>query len=730
MRGLKSIVAAVMTVVMLACFSVSTFAIFDDVTYADVSEMYGTTMSEPKTMYIKFVDALGIIAGETNGTYTPMMKITRGEALQIVYRMLHYDYDELKDYGSKNTGFDEGNGGDIGDADILKPYIAWAEDYQLVNAEYVPEKQFKSADYITGAEFITLIGKAIMLGQGGEGGEDEAAEMADALATILDGTDVAVDSEFVYKEQAAVVVANAIMYDPEVDSIDQDMFTYFSYDGKRLNCLATNVFGCNYTDLVIRATKEIPMNYENVSKDMLLSNGVQVDTGSDMSDFVGYPLRVIYQDTDKSGTFTEDENMITYEMTSPIRNEFELAEITFTTYHQMTGTKDQENVSIYSNTMMYLNGDLWPMEDAYKLSEQIYLNYGEISAANLAKLPVAAISNRPNLSFVTLNSGSADNADTVYATEWIPGRVMTVTENYYGIYSFYDNQIHIFEDNNIEFSNLTNLKSGDYVNFYEAGSKVYITTGKSVILKNPILVTDAEKKITYLMDDPSKAEDEKTETAETAGTEETVEKPKKAEDFLGEEEKYIPHFFAEKGLGDNAYFEVPKVEDENGELVEQDNGIAYYVESGAELLVVLDYTGTTYIAVQKAPATNEIAAEVTDIQMNADGVTANIGVKELATGKISTLENVPVENITSADGSLNAFDYCTYYKTTKDEIFMYVAATMKMTAIETEDYFVIEGGKKLLKTEDFVSDNPDQFYAGEVTLVVDRYDGVRRVYGA
>ncbi len=683
MRGLKSIVAAVMTVVMLACFSVSAFAIYEDVSYSDVSEMYGTTMSEPKTMYIKFVDALGIVPSQTNGTYSPMIKLTRGEALQIVYRMLHCDYDELKDYSNKNTGFDESNGGDITDTDLLKPYIAWAEDYQLVNSQYVPEKQFKAADFITGAEFITLVGKAIMLGQGGEGGEEEAAAMAEALTTVLDGTDVAVDSEFIYKEQAAVVVANAIMYDAEVDSIDQDMFTYFSYDGKRLNCLATNVFGCDYTDLVIRATKEIPLNYENVDKDMLLSNGAQVNVGSDMSNFVGYPLRVIYQDTDKSGTFTEDENMLTYELTSPIRNELALSDITFNTYHQMTGVKDQQTVSIYAHTMLYLNGNLWPLTDAYNLSKQVYIDYSEVSAANKAKLPASSISNRPNLSFVTLNSGSADNADTVYATEWIPGQVMTVTDNYYGIYSFYDNKVHVFDDNNIEFSKVANVKSGDYVNFYEAGSKVYVTAGQTVVMKNATMQTDETTGITYLLNAPEEGE------------------------LTGSEPKYIPHFFMEKGIND----------------------VQYYVDSGAELLVVLDYTGTTYISVQENPATAEIGAEVTGVSMNADGTTAKISLKELATDKTYDLEKVPVANISSANGNLNVGDYVTYYTTTNDKVFLHVAAAMKMTAIETEDYFIIEGGTKLLKTDDFVSDS-DKLYAGEVTLIVDRYDGVRTVYGA
>lgn len=690
MRGLKSILAAVMTVVMLACFSVSAFAIYEDVTYEDVSEMYGTTMSEPKTMYIKFVDALGIVPAQTNGTYGPLNKVTRGDALQIAYRMLHCDYDELKDYESKNTGFDEGNGGDIGDTDLLKPYIAWAEDYQLVNARYVPESQFKAADFITGAEFITLIGKVIMMGQGGEGGEEEAAAMAEAITTVLDGTDVAVDSEFIYKEQAAVVVANALMYDPEVDSVDQDMFTYFNYDGNRLNCLATNVFGCDYTDLIIRATQQQPMNYENVTKDILLSNGVQTDVGSDMTDFIGYPVRVIYQDTDKSGTFTEDENMLTFEMTSPIRNELTLADFSFNTYHQMLGTKDQDSVSIYSHTMLYLNGDLWPLEDAFKLTEQVYIDLSEVSSANKAKLPAAKITNRPNLSFVTLNSGSADNADTVYATEWIPGRVMTVTDNYYGIYSFYDNKVHVYEDNSIKFSGLANVKSGDYVNFYEAGSKVYVTAGQSVVLKRAQLLVE-----------------ETTAGSVTTSTTYLIEGPEEGKELTGSEAKYLPHFFMEKSNDD----------------------IATLVDSGAELLVVLDYTGTTYIAVQENPATAEVGVRVTGVAANADGMTANISVEELATGKAYTLEKVAVDNISSANGNLNVGDFATYYKTTGDKVYLNVAAAMKMTAIETEDYFIIEGGRKLLKTDDFVSDS-DKLYTGEVSLVIDCYDGVRAVYGA
>ena len=67
MRTLKSIVAAVMTAVMIACLSVSAFAIYDDKTYDDVSEMYGTTLDVSKTLYLKFVDSLGIIPGMNNG---------------------------------------------------------------------------------------------------------------------------------------------------------------------------------------------------------------------------------------------------------------------------------------------------------------------------------------------------------------------------------------------------------------------------------------------------------------------------------------------------------------------------------------------------------------------------------------------------------------------------------------------------------------------------------------
>lgn len=189
--------------------------------------------------------------------------------------MLHYDYDELKNYQSVNTDFDEDKGGDISDVDLLKPYIAWAMDYGLVNSVYVPENQFKSEQDITGAEFITLIAKTVGIATGDQIIDDTAQDVYDEfLEVILMDSNVDASSQTVNREQAAVIVAGAMLYDKSVNSISEDMFSSFSdFDGTRLNCLATNIYGCNATELVVRATKQSPMGYDSVIKDMLLSNG-------------------------------------------------------------------------------------------------------------------------------------------------------------------------------------------------------------------------------------------------------------------------------------------------------------------------------------------------------------------------------------------------------------------------------------------------------------------------
>ena len=158
MRTLKSLVAAVLAVVMILCLSVSAFAAYEEITYDDVSEMYGTTLSGVNTVYIKFADKLGIVPSLTDGSFNPSGLISRIEALKIAYRMLHYQYDELANYANVNTDFDEaGSEGDISDVYMLKSYIAWAMDYQLINSQYVTDKKFEPTANITGEEFMEIL---------------------------------------------------------------------------------------------------------------------------------------------------------------------------------------------------------------------------------------------------------------------------------------------------------------------------------------------------------------------------------------------------------------------------------------------------------------------------------------------------------------------------------------------------------------------------------------------
>ncbi len=659
MRTLKSIVAALMTAVIITCLSVSAFAD----TYEDVSEMYPTTLDDVIIDKIKFVDALGIISSEKNGNFNPTMTISRGEALKIAYRMLHYDYDELKNYQNVNTDFDETNGGDVTDVDLLKPYIAWGIDYGFVNAQYVEKNQFKATQDITGAEFITLIAKVLGLADQ----QKEAAKYEEPLSLILDGSNVTADSTSINKEQAASIVYNAMLYDPADGGSFPENTEIFTYDGVRFNCLATTIYGCNNTELTIRATKQKPMDYDNVTKDMLLSNGVQVDTGTDMSSFIGYSATVLYLDKDDSDTFTQDEELLSYTLLSPWVYTASLKDVKVASYNGLTSTATQDVFSIYANTQLYLNDRTWPSSAQYKLTNLIdFVNFSGATA----------ITNRPNLNFKFIKTGSAENADVVLATEWIPGKVMTVTDNYYAIYSYYDSSVLVYEDNDILFSGVANLKSGDIVNYYVSGSKLYVSAGT-----------------TARLDTYKKTIDKTTSVESIVGKTSGVDK----------EKSFIAHYYENKNVRP---FDT---------LVGPVNAI-------------LDSTGTSYLALEEAKNGNEISVQIVSVTENSDKTTANVAVRELKSGSQYTM-TVDIDRISSTKGTMNAGDYFTYYKTVGGKVDMFGVDPVKMNVVETADYFITDGGQKYLKAEGFVSDS-NKMYSGKVTLMIDHYDGVWAVYGA
>lgn len=636
MRTMKSLLAAILAVVMIACMSISAFAVYEETKYDDVDEMYGTTQDSVNILQIRFVDKLGIIPAYHNGSFNPAGLITRGEALKIAYRMLHYNYDELANYSSVETPFDEMGGGDISDTNLLKPYIAWALDYGLISGDFVPENKFETEKNITGAEFMTLIAKII----GTYTGEGEEGELLSE--DILYGSNLTTDSETVNREQAAVVVARAMIYDADLGEVSDDMFTTFEdFEGNRIKALATEVYGCNFTSLAVRATKNRPMNYENVNSDVLLSNGVQVDIGADLSDFVGYHIDVIYLDKDASDTFTEGEDIITYEITSPIVSKVNLNELEVVNFTELKATTSTSTVKIYSQTQLYLNDQLWPKDEIYNLVKQV-------SSINFTA-PIK-ITGRPNMELTFIQQGSTDNAETVFATEWIPGKIMTVTDNYISVYSYYDGKTYVYDDNDAVMTKIANPTGGDYVNFYTAGKKIYITAG-----------TVAEL------------------------------------DGASGLNKWTPH----------TYVNTPTISTK---------------EMQGTLIAVLDITEGTYLALEEKRASKDVAVEVLSVLPDEEGAMAEIEVRELVSGKEYTLTTA-ISRIYSKTGVIDAGSIFTYYKTAGKNIVMNGVDPIETNVIEADEYFIVSGEKKLLKTDDFVSESTKPLN-GKAILYVDAFGGV------
>ncbi len=661
MRTLKSLLAAVLSVVMIFCMSVSSFAAYEELVYDDVHEMYGTTLGDVNIQYIRFVDKLGIVSGHKNGSFDPAGLITRGEALKIAYRMLHYNYDELENYQNEVTDFDEMSGGDVTDIDLIKPYIAWGIDYQLVNSEYVPEQKFEANKNITGEEFITLITKAAGISMG----EDDVDLYEEFQSVILEGAELDASSETVNREQAAVAVARAMLYDPIAGSIDPEMFnTFEDFEGNPLNCMATNVYGCNSTSLVIRATRNRPMNYENVARDVLFSNGVQADVGADLSAFVGYNVDVVYLDKDGSNTYTEDEQLITYTPASPIVSKGSLNDFTVASFSQLTGVIDSNTVSVFTNTTIYLNDDIWPLDEIYDLTEQVDM---------VDVFSAVAFTGRPNLEITAIQHSSGENADVVLATEWIPGKLMTVTDNYISVYSYYDGKTYVYDDNDISMSGIANPKTGDYVNFYQSGKKLYMKAGN---------IAEMGRVGTTTVGDLPGITDPTNESSMS----------------------YSAHAFL------------------NAQTVPTKN-------MTGKIIAVLDVTESSYIALEEKRATEEVAIELIDFTLSENGREMDIQARELATGKEIELKEVQLFRIFSSDGLVKKNSMFTYYLTDGGEAVLNGISPLTLNVIETEDYFITEGETKYLKTKDYVSDT-SAFKNGPAVLYVDRYDGVWASYVA
>lgn len=659
MRTLKSLLAAVLTVVMIATLSVSAFAAYEEIAYSDVDERYGTTLSDVNTIYIKFADALGVVSALKNDTFLPEVKITRGEAIKIVYRMLHDDYDELKDYSSTNTDFDEnGDSGDISDISLLKPYLAWAIDYQLINSLYVPDNKFQPDTYITGEEFITLITKAV-----GISTEEDNEEAYKAFQDeVLAGSEVDASSETVNREQAAVIVARAMVYDPEA-GISEDTFIEFKdFDGKPLNSLSTKIYGCAVTDLTIRATRQTPLNFD-LTEDVLLSNGAQFSTDADLSSCIGYPIRVVYMDKNGSGTFTDEEQVITYELQSPIRVTCSLADASFYNNRYFTAAVDGTTYSVYPQSVLYLNGDVWPDDSIFDLSQLVSEYPANANNINPSKLKA-----RPNMTFTFIQTGSTF-VDLVLAEEWIPAKVTNVSDNWITIRSYYDSNLVTYEDKDLVMNGLANLRPGDYVNYYESNGKLHLSAGSIALLDE------------YSVDENSVLNGKAAADEKAAA--------------------YTPHYYVNK----------------NNRPVSAMTGQA---------VAILDSTRTTYLAVEEVIAEKEVAVQILNALPSADGLTYSVYAGDLKTGEIYEM-TVDTDRINTAIGYIRPLDYYTFDVTAGGKVNLYAIDQLEVTAIESEDYFIVGGEDKYLKTRDYTDDSEAPI-AGTVTLWLDHNNGVWAAY--
>ena len=668
MRTIRSLLAVVLAILMVCTMSISSFAAYENLTYEDVSEIFNTTLEGTMApLQIKFADSLGIVSGLKNGTFLPEAKITRGEALKIAYRMLHYNYDEISLYAEEGSPFDESEGGDILDISTLRPYLAWAMDYQLINSEYVPENQFQPNSYITGEEFIILIKKVCGMVEENyteafesDEGYYDYADFEELEMTFEDVAfsmaEISAESETINREQAAICVACAMMFDAEIGYIADDMFTYFEKDaGIPLECMATEIYGCDYVTLNVRATKEMPLEYEKVTADALLSNGVQINTGVNMSDFIGFPIVVLYFDKDGSETFTEDEEMFGYEVQSPLVYDMSLSDLLVYGNNRVEGTSNGDIFAMYSNVPRYLNGGIWGDDEVNKIYTM---------GVDLDPATATSIYTRPNLQFKFVKSSSSTNADIVLATEWVPGRVMTVNENYISICSYYNNEVYIYSDNDTVYHGTSTLSSGDYVNFYESNGILHVSTGVTVELKAP-----------------------------AEGIDETTQQ----KCITDGESSYLRHL----------YFDAT-----NKPLSAYEGTVT----------AVLDVTGKTYVALEESQATKEEAIKILSAEANGDGETATVEATVLSTGEDVVFFDVEIDRISSATGKMNDGDLFTYYETVDGKINMFGVDPEQKTVIEMEDYFITEGGVKYLKAAGYEAG--DAPVNGQATLMIDHNGGV------
>lgn len=445
--------ASLLTVLLICTMCVSAFA------YNDVS------MDDEAMPYIEFVDRLGILPSTWNDDFNPEQYLSRADAIVAMYKMIYGTAIDPSLYEDADVSFTvNGDVGDIEETSILNAYLAWAVDNYLVTTN-VEDSKFKPAEPITANEFMTLLAKILCLT------DDSAAYPDDYTGAVGDIVgDIEAGDAPVTRKQAAVAIANAIVSE---DGVQGELGVYEDFDGEPINSLAVKVFHMSSVDLVIRATSSKNLGY-TVKNGTLLSNGADIDLGQDLSSYIGYGITITYRDGDNSGTFTEDEEVLTYSVSSTVSATVPLDNLSITSGNSVTVNMGSSSFSIGTSTYMYLNDAPWPIgDDKYDLVNMI---------AAIGK--VSTISNRSNLQFKCM-AASADEQylATVFATESKPGKIVGINKGYYSVYDYYyagtDQEIKTYYISDCEFA--APVKVGDFVNFYESAGKFICAPGTTMI---------------------------------------------------------------------------------------------------------------------------------------------------------------------------------------------------------------------------------------------------------
>lgn len=472
MKQFKSLIAALLIVILALTMSVSTFA------YSDVDP------TSENLVAIEFVDRLGIIPSTWTGEFQPEQYFTRADLVKAAYRMLYGADIDPTLYESNTLEFTVTNSGDVEDGSVLAAYLTWAVDNYLVTTN-VGDSKFRPAEPVTANEFLTVLAKIMRLVEDPEATYPD--DYTSALSEVIENIEAGESP--VTREQAAVAIANALV--AEEDGTPGQIGVYRDYDGNKLTSIASKYLCMTGIDLVIRATVSRPLGYE-VKNGVLLSNGMDVDLGQDLSEYVGYGITLTYQDTDSSETLTEDEKILAFSIGSASSATVTFSDVEIVAGNSLSVKVDSSPFAITTSTYVYLNDAPWPVGNDYYDLVKFSPSLGTATS----------IKNRPNFKFKCMYSADSTSLTSVFASETIPAKVVGINNGVYYLYDYYrantENPIVSFEVTDCVFTKT--VKFGDYVNYYESNGKCYISEATTKLdgIKEVLLVPGSETELVCL----------------------------------------------------------------------------------------------------------------------------------------------------------------------------------------------------------------------------------------